>query len=69
MKYLKYFNESEIYIGTNKHFNQLKPVNHQIFDEEKLYDFNCNKCKNIFVNKITLKCCPVCKSNDIVILP
>jgi rubrerythrin len=69
MKYIKYFNESEIYVGTNKHFNQLKSVNHQIFDEEKLYDFTCSKCENDFVNKITLKSCPVCKSDNIKILP
>jgi predicted Zn-ribbon and HTH transcriptional regulator len=69
MKYLKYFNESEIYVGTNKHFNPLKAVNHQIFDEVKLYDFICEKCFNEFRNKIDLDKCPVCKSNDIKILP
>jgi rubrerythrin len=69
MKYLKYFNESEIYVGTNKHYNSIKPVNQKIFDEIKLYDFICNSCENLFMNKKELESCPVCLSEDIKILP
>lgn len=69
MKYIKYFKESEIYVGTNKHFNILKAVKHQIFDDEKLYDFRCNDCENDFMNIITLKNCPVCDSENINTLP
>lgn len=36
--------ESEIYVGTNKHYNKLKPVNVEIFKEAELYDFVCDDC-------------------------
>ncbi len=36
--------ESEIYVGTNKHFNQLRPVNVEIIKENPLYDYICDDC-------------------------
>lgn len=65
MKYLKYFKESEIYVGTNKHYNKLKAVKHQIFDVIKLIDYKCDICNNEFKHK-DLRICPVCDNKNLI---
>lgn len=36
--------ESEIYVGTHKHYNRLKPVNVEVIEDADLYDFICDDC-------------------------
>jgi hypothetical protein len=57
--------ESEIYVGTNKHFNPLKPVNVQVLEEPKLFNFQCNSCFFQFSSIEEVDECSICGSNEI----
>lgn len=65
MRYLKKF-EAEIYVGTWQHYNGLRPVNQQIFDENPLVSFICNDCNFEFATEDTEQdWCSVCLSKNI----
>lgn len=58
--------ESEIYVGTNRHFNPIVPSNVEILKENPIYDYICNDCFCEFTsyNQNHLEC-NICGSEDI----
>ena len=66
MKWIKKFNESEIWNGAGLHYNGLKPVSNKILDDKTLFSFKCNACFFEFTSYNNKQCyCNVCGSEDI----
>lgn len=57
--------ESEIYVGTNKHYNQLRPVNVELVEEPKKIDYICNDCFFEFTVNSEITECSICGSENI----
>jgi predicted Zn-ribbon and HTH transcriptional regulator len=66
VKYLKSFNESEIWNGASKHYNALHPVNNRLFSKPKEFSYRCNDCYFDFVTyDPNQSYCNVCESENI----
>lgn len=57
--------ESEIYVGTNKHYNQLRPANVELVEEPKKIDYICNDCFCEFIVNSEITECSICGSENI----
>jgi predicted Zn-ribbon and HTH transcriptional regulator len=44
MRYIRKFNESEIWNGSKSHYNTLKAVPNKVIDEVNLKFYKCNDC-------------------------
>jgi rRNA maturation endonuclease Nob1 len=64
IKKFKFF-EAEIYVGTNKHYNTIKPVNVQVLDEPKIFDYICDDCFCEFTVNYQADECNICGSENI----
>jgi predicted Zn-ribbon and HTH transcriptional regulator len=66
MKYIKRFNESEIWNGSVHHYNKKSAVIGNIFDEVIMLSFKCNSCFFEFTSKnAEQSTCSICDSDNI----
>lgn len=66
MKYLKKFNESEIFNGSRFHYNRIGSEKNQVLPERVDYSYHCNDCGFEFVVYQPQEFCNICESENIV---